>query len=324
MAKNAPMTAPAYSNPSSRRNTFRHANGSGSKNEVFSVIPPRHSKPVSMARARPGPNCPESLRCSTLLRLVTQDEVLEELWPEIHVNPEVFRKYILDIRKILGDRPDKPEFIETVTKRGYRFIAPVIDEAPLPQEGVAAGAGSSEQKKSSRTHYLLKFAIIPILTVVAVAATADHFWFARSRATRSLLNANSIAVLPFVDMSPAKDQEYFSDGVAEQLIHELAKVSGLKVVGRSSAFQFRGKNEDLREVGRKLGVANILEGSVRREGNHVRITADLIKADDGFQLWSQTYDREIKDIFAVQDEIARSATGALQIKRQPGRCGPTC
>ena len=95
-------------------------------------------------------------------------------------------------------------------------------------------------------------------------------------------------MLPFEDMSGAKDQEYFSDGLAEQLINDLDKVSGLKVVGRSSAFQFKGKNEDLRDVGRKLGVANVLEGSVRRDGNH--ITAELIKADDGFQLWSQTYD----------------------------------
>jgi len=253
-------------------------------------------------------------------RLVTQDELLEKLWPETYVNPELIRKYIVDIRKILGDRPDKPEFIETVTKRGYRFITPVIDESATPpselgtQKDVVPGTASSEEEKSSRSRYFRKLAIIPILGVVVAAATADHFWFARSRATRSLLNANSIAVLPFVDMSPAKDQEYFSDGLAEQLIHELAKVSGLKVVGRSSAFQFRGKNEDLREVGRNLGVSNILEGSVRREGNHVRITADLIKTDDGFQLWSQTYDREINDIFAVEDEIARSATGALQVK----------
>ena len=104
----------------------------------------------------------------------------------------------------------------------------------------------------------------------------------------SSLNNASIAVLPFADMSPAKDQEYFSDGLSEQLINDLAKVSGLKVVGRSSSFQFRGQNEDPRDVERKLGVANVLEGSVRREGNRVRITAELIKADDGFQLWSQT------------------------------------
>jgi TolB-like protein/DNA-binding winged helix-turn-helix (wHTH) protein/Flp pilus assembly protein TadD len=255
-------------------------------------------------------------------RLVTQDEVLDELWPETYVNPEVFRKYILDIRKILGDRPEKPEFIETVTKRGYRFIAPVIDDerTTLPpdlttqKQRVALEPAAPPQIKTFRTQYFQRLAIIPILSVLVATAMASHFWFARSRATLFPSNTNSIAVLPFADMSPAKDQEYFSDGLAEQLINELAKVSGLKVVGRSSAFQFRGNNEDLREVGRKLGVANILEGSVRREGNHLRITADLIKADDGFQLWSQTYDREIKDIFAVQEEIARAATGALQIK----------
>jgi TolB-like protein/Flp pilus assembly protein TadD len=150
--------------------------------------------------------------------------------------------------------------------------------------------------------------------VVAVAATAGHFWFTPKKATFPPLTANSIAVLPFADVSPGKDQEYFSDGLSEQLIHELAKVSGLKVVGRSSAFEFKGKNEDLRNVGRKLGVAHVLEGSVRREGNHVRITAQLVKAEDGFQLWSQTYDREINDVFAVQDEIARAATVALQPK----------
>src|SRR6266404_363484 len=254
-------------------------------------------------------------------RLVTQDELLEKLWPETYVNPEAIRKYILDIRKILGDRPDKPEFIETVTKRGYRFIATVIDESAPPdsalqgqEEEVASETVASKLKAPSRTHYLRKFAIIPILAVISVAATAGHFWFAPSKATRPSLNINSIAVLPFADVSPAKDQEYFSDGLSEQLINDLAKVSGLKVVGRSSAFQFKGKNEDVREVGRKLGVANVLEGSVRREGNHVRITAELTKADDGFQMWSQTYDRKIDDIFAVQDEIARAATEALQLK----------
>jgi TolB-like protein len=115
-------------------------------------------------------------------------------------------------------------------------------------------------------------------------------------------------------MSPTQDQEYFSDGLTEQLINDLAKIPNLKVIGRSSAFQFKGKSEDVRDVGRTLGVANILEGSVRHEGNHVRITAELIKAGDGFQLWSQSYDREIKDIFALQDEIAMSATEALQLR----------
>jgi len=115
-------------------------------------------------------------------------------------------------------------------------------------------------------------------------------------------------------MSAGKDQEYFSDGLAEELTNDLAKVPGLKVAGRSSAFQFKGRNEDPRTVGRTLNVANILEGSVRREGSRVRITAEVTKAADGFQLWSEEYNTELKDIFAVQDEIARAVTGALQVK----------
>src|SRR6266851_5057862 len=262
-------------------------------------------------------------------RVVTQDEILEALWPETYVNPEVLRKNIQEIRKALGDRSDNPEFVETLPKRGYRFVAPVIDKSgveppesaiSLPieeqatEETVEAEATPFEPESSARKRMLWTFGIMLVLAVVAMAAVGAYFRPARSAANASSLNNASIAVLPFADISPAKDQEYFSDGLSEQLINDLAKVSGLKVVGRSSAFQFRGKNEDLRVVGRKLGVANVLEGSVRREGNHVRITAELTEADDGFQLWSQTYDREINHIFAVQDEIARAVTGALQVK----------
>ena len=152
------------------------------------------------------------------------------------------------------------------------------------------------------------------LLLLLLAGVGGYLWRSRARLHTGGVNAASIAVLPFADMSPGKDQEYFSDGLAEELTNDLAKVPGLKVTGRSSAFQFKGKNEDLRTVGQKLNVANILEGSVRREGSHVRITAELTKVNDGFQLWSEEYNTEIKDIFAVQDEIARAVTEALQIK----------
>jgi TolB-like protein/lipoprotein NlpI len=147
-----------------------------------------------------------------------------------------------------------------------------------------------------------------------LAASGSFFWLERREKNVSATTAPSVAVLPFADLSPGKDQEYFSDGLADELINDLAKVPGVRVVARSSAFQFKGKNEDLRSVGRKLGVANILEGSVRREGNRVRIMAELTKVDDGFQLWSATYDRTMDDVFNVQDEIARSATAAMQVK----------
>jgi TolB-like protein/DNA-binding winged helix-turn-helix (wHTH) protein/Flp pilus assembly protein TadD len=256
-------------------------------------------------------------------RLVTQDELLEALWPETYVNPEILRKYILDIRKILGDRPDKPVFIETVTKRGYRFVSPVVDDthgAPPPSPGSdATGQTLPSQtvapQPEPRSHKgRLRNLAIPAALALVAAAAAGHFWPSRNKHRARTPNDSSIAVLPFADLSPGKDQEYFSDGLTEELINDLAKIPGLKVVARSSAFQFKGRHEDLRAVGQKLGVANVLEGSVRKEGNRIRITAELTKAGDGFQLWSETYDREVSHIFAAQDEIARAVTSALQSK----------
>src|SRR5210317_214156 len=124
----------------------------------------------------------------------------------------------------------------------------------------------------------------------------------------------SIAVLPFVDMSPDGDQAYFADGISEEILNVLVKTHSLKVAGRTSSLQFRGRDEDLRVIGDQLGVEHILEGSIRKANNRVRITAQLVKADDGFHLWSETYDRELNDIFAIQDEIARAITDALAIE----------
>src|SRR5439155_15606606 len=112
----------------------------------------------------------------------------------------------------------------------------------------------------------------------------------------------------------AKDQEYFCDGISEEILDALAKVDGLRVVARTSSFSFKGKSADVGDVASKLNVENILEGSLRREGNRIRITAQLINARDGFHLWSDTYERELKDVFAVQDEITRSIVDALKIK----------
>jgi len=131
----------------------------------------------------------------------------------------------------------------------------------------------------------------------------------------------SIAVLPFVDMSPGHDQEYFSDGVAQEILNALAQVPGLHVVARSSSFAFKGKSEDLRTVGQKLEVASILEGSVQKAGSRLRVTAQLVNVADGYQLWSQTFDRDVADVFAVQDEISRAVVGALRMKVLPGSGG---
>ena len=120
--------------------------------------------------------------------------------------------------------------------------------------------------------------------------------------------------MPFVDLSQAKDQEYFCDGISEEILDALAKVEGLRVVARTSSFAFKGRNADVGEIAQKLNVGNVLEGSLRREGNRVRVAVQLINARDGFHMWSQTFERELESVFAVQDEITRSVVEALKIK----------
>jgi TolB-like protein/DNA-binding winged helix-turn-helix (wHTH) protein len=262
-------------------------------------------------------------------RLISQNELLEALWQQTYVNPEVLRKYILEIRRALGDSASEPLYVETQPKRGYRFVAAVTDDDGAATPASAAkeaatrnspGDESPVYENFTRRELRAKRAILIVITatlaLIAVLAVSAHFWRGPTGARPPARPAStaSIAVLPFADLSQDHDQEYFADGLSEQLIDSLTKAPGLKVVGRSSAFQFKGKNEDLRSVGKQLGVANVLEGSVRKNGNHVRITAALIKTDDGFQLWSESYDREIGDLLEAQDEIARDVSSALQVK----------
>jgi len=158
---------------------------------------------------------------------------------------------------------------------------------------------------------------LPVLLALAVIAALR---FGRGRnASSPLPTAPSIAVLPFVDMSPEKDQEYFADGLAEELLNSLARTPGLRVVARTSSFQFKGKNANLADIGRELNAATILEGSVRKQANRARITAQLINASDGFHLWSQTYDRELNDIFTVQEDIAQSVAASLKVTLLGGK-----
>jgi TolB-like protein len=160
----------------------------------------------------------------------------------------------------------------------------------------------------------LNFLIIGVLSVGLLMFAVDKFVLSPDRVeTQTAATGDiSIAVLPFADMSPEKDQEYFSDGITEEILNDLAKLKTIKVAGRTSSFAFKGRNEDLREIGMTLGVQNVLEGSVRKDGNTLRITAQLIKVSDGFHVWSETYDRELSDIFKIQDEISAAIVKALQ------------
>jgi serine/threonine protein kinase len=155
-------------------------------------------------------------------------------------------------------------------------------------------------------------ALVLLLLVSGLALALPFYW--HRNLTTSSPPEKSIAVLPFLDLSETKDQEYFCDGMSEEILEALAKVEGLRVVARTSSFSFKGKNANASEVGKKLNVQNVLEGSLRRDGNRVRISAQLINTRNGLQLWSETYERELQGVFVLQDEITRAIVDALKIK----------
>jgi len=166
------------------------------------------------------------------------------------------------------------------------------------------------QSITPQTGHKLNALIIGVLIIAVGMLLADKFMLPSADTST---NINSIAVLPFVDMSPAKDQEYFTDGLTENLLHALAQIRELKVAGRTSSFAFKGLNTDLRDIGEQLNVSSILEGSVQKAGARIRITAQLINVEDGYHLWSKTFDRDLTDIFSVQDEIAGAVADALRM-----------
>jgi adenylate cyclase len=176
----------------------------------------------------------------------------------------------------------------------------------------------------------LNRAIVAVMAVALAYFVVDKFWLSKHATTQqpaaqvasvapatapaaTAISDKSVAVLPFLDMSEKKDQEYFSDGLSEEVLDLLARIPELHVVARTSAFSFKGKSDDIPTIARKLLVTNVLEGSVRRSGNHLRITAQLVRADNGYHLWSQTYDRKLDDIFKIQDDIAGSVVQALKV-----------
>ena len=184
-------------------------------------------------------------------------------------------------------------------RRAFDSLAAVLRDDPAPLTSPAAAIASRCLAKLPGKRFQTMTDVKQALVGVGHARPAEE---------------PSIAVLPFADMSAGKDQEYFSDGLAEEIINALVKVPGLKVIARTSAFAFKGQNTDIRKIAETLGVANILEGSVRCSGNRIRVTAQLITAADGSHLWSERYDREMADVFAVQDEISAAIAGALQLK----------
>jgi eukaryotic-like serine/threonine-protein kinase len=237
----------------------------------------------------------------------TTGQILEAIFtsapvPPVRLNPNVSANLEQIIQKAL-------EKDRNLRYQGASEIR--TDLKRLLRDHVSSRASGAEKIPVGSTIWRRSWKAVGIAVLGVAMVSGVLLWRYRSSPTPQTA-ASSIAVLPFVDMSPSRDQEYFSDGLTEELLNTLAQIRGLQVTGRTSSFQFKGKNEDLRVIGQKLNVATILEGSVRKEGSHLRITAQLVNAADGYHRWSQTYDRELSDILNVQEDIARAVAISLK------------
>jgi adenylate cyclase len=214
---------------------------------------------------------------------------------------------------VKGDNQNKTDYFNQVNKVA-NSVEEIIDSIRKPhtESNTQSKTGTLKAAPITKSKKLL----VGIVCVIALFALGILLYPLATPASPGALD-KSIAVLPFADMSPQHDQEYFGDGVAEEIINVLVQARDLKVIARTSSFQFKGKNEDLRTIGKMLGVSTVLEGSVRKSENKIRITAQLIKTEDGTHLWSKTFDKDVADVFNVQDEIAASIANAMKATLSP-------
>jgi TolB-like protein/DNA-binding winged helix-turn-helix (wHTH) protein len=270
-------------------------------------------------------------------QVVTVDQLLDTVWKDVVVTPASVYQAVAALRKALGDDPKEPTYIANVMRRGYRLVAPVtpwVEPQPIhSQASASANSATSAESpiplatSSARARARLRWPWIApaIALVVGAVFLVGSFVGRHERQSGSRgadiatpeLRAQSVAVLPFLDMSETKDQQYFADGLTEELIERLASVPRLHVVARSSSFYFKGKQATVTQIARTLGVSYLLEGSVRKAGNGIRITTHMVRGDDGYDLWSETYDRPLADIFNIQDEIAGAVVQVLKISVVP-------
>lgn len=243
-------------------------------------------------------------------RAFTRDEILDVVWGHRHVTQSVLNRVMSLLRQALGEDARHPRLLHTVHGTGYRFDLP----APATVASQRTASPPSTTPAPKRRPWLVVLAACAMLLAVA------GWWLSHMQADPPKPSAAdararpALAVLPFADLSPTGDQGYLADGLAEDILDQLAQAQGLRVVGRTSSFSFRGSSEDPHSIGRQLGVAYLLEGSVRRDGERLRIVVRLVGSDDGSRVWSRTYDRELRDALAVQEEIARDVARALSVK----------
>ncbi len=223
--------------------------------------------------------------------MLGHDELAERVWKGRPVSPETLGQRVKMLRDALSDDASAPRYVEAIRGQGYRLLVPA--EILTGSTGPRARYGRAG---------------LALATAGAVALLLGGAWWLRNVAP-----APSVAVLPFADMSPSGDQQYLADGFAEELINQLSRLDGLDVASRTESFYYPQSTTDLDTIGEKLSVTAILEGSVRRSADEIRVTVQLIDIDSGFHLWSDHFDRRLEDTFAIQEDIARSVAGALGI-----------
>ena len=273
--------------------------------------------------------------------VLDKERLMEAVWPDSIVEENNLTQNISTLRRVFGETPDTHHYIVTVPGRGYRFVAgvrlreadadlepqiaePAIESAATETERVAS-AFQPEHAASSRSFKPLLPATVAVL---ALSVAALFFWHGRTQnppgapvqipSATIVIPEKSIAVLPFANLSADRENAFFTEGVQDDILTALAKIADLKVISRTSVASYAaGPHRNVREIGQELGVANVLEGSVRRAGGKVRVTAQLIEMRTNTHLWAETYDRDLTDVFAIQSDIAQQIAAALKAKLAP-------
>lgn len=240
--------------------------------------------------------------------VVSIEDLLNKVWPEVNVSSDSVYQAVASLRRQLGDDSRQPTYIETVPRLGYRMVAKVSPWQPAP-----AGPAVNERLSPARSRWRWLVAIAAGLALAVILFFLFHSK-GSNPSTSTVIAAqsqNSIAVLPFLDLTEGMKEEEFADGMTEELIDKLTKIPGLRVPSPTSSFYFKGKQIPVADIAKNLGVVYVLDGSVRKSGNRLRVAARLIQADAGYVIWSETYDRPFDDAVMVQDDIASEVTKKL-------------